>query len=586
MIFNFVKIFFLPSVVIFLTSLYAAYPSFNLALFGDDWQQIYGYFHYLGSESSIAQHLTFFTGGYGAFEILTGLLYSVFGQNYQIYYQFAYMYKLIAAFSIWPLTFYLTHSKLAAFYASLFLSVTVVGLESTNWVINSPAYLAVANLSIFLFFFIKSRENLKLKYFIAAVLFFYLAHIFAPIRMTGLLPFTVFLELFLYLKSSGIKSAKLSFMRIITIFIIFVIISVTGASAHRTGTLIGEASRTIHSGFSQISAALEKGRSDFLFIPIMTVGRMVIPNTVTVKTPALILAMFLFIGFLLPNIPKGKKVGQLVVGGIIFWTLITLLIYNLNKSTLLVPDAFSLAIGGYVLILGIILLFSFFRQSISNGFFIGVFWTIFSFIFPWIRAPETLHPTEHRYLVASMVGIGVLFASVIGLGKEQRNRINLFLLLIIFIILNIVTTRGFFIDVVENSHGKEAMNKIWSAFPTIAEIGKTDRPLMFYFGSVPEKQRLKHHSLTFGFPYRMAIRYGIYDEDVSISLARMPISVNEGKDLVSALTDGESLLINGHTKETIPIENIYAFYLDENNNLINITTEVRDKLKEELNKKN
>lgn len=564
--------------LIILISLYTAFPSFKLALFGDDWQQIYNYFHYLGPKASLIEHATYFIGGYGAFEIMTGLLYSTFGDNYKMYYIFSYLYKLIAAFSVWPLIFYLTRSKLAVFYGSLFLSVTIIGLESTNWVINSPAYLAVANLSLFLYFFIKSRENLKIKSFLAAILFFYLAHIFAPIRMTGLLLFTFFLELFLYFRSPNLK---LSTLRVFFILMIFIFISFTGASAERTGILAKEAFSTISSGISQIDTALNKGRSDFLFYPIITVGRIIIPNTFNPPIIIILFGLILFISIMVLNIPKVKKFIPGIMIIIVVDTAVAWMIYSVNKSTLFVQDAKSLLTGGYFLILGTILIILNLKEKISILFFIGTFWTIFSFIFPWIRAPETLHPTEQRYLVASALGVAVFCAGIIGLGKLQKNRAILFLLVLPLILINIISTRAFFFAVVEYSHGSEAMNKMWSSFPYIPEIGKSAKPILFYFASSPNKQVLKHHSLTFGFPYRMAMAYNIHEDDIFDSLAKMPFAVNDWKDVVAAVSDPKYSKGNDFTKSLVPIENVYAFYLDDNNNLINITQEARNKLKEE-----
>lgn len=571
-----VNIFKVVSIVITI-SVFVAYPSFKLALFGDDWQQIWNYFHYIETPN-ITNHLAYFVSGYGAFEMTTGILYGIFGHNYKMYYIFSYLYKLIAAFSVWPLIFYLTRSKLASFYGSLFLSVTLIGIESTNWVVNSPAYLSIANLSLFFFFFIKSREDLKPVTFGLAILFFYLAHIFAPLRMTGLLPFTFFMEAFMYIKS---RKLRLSFFRLFTIIIIFVIISGTSAAQGRSkNSLLEDASSILNSGLSKI-ATMSQSRSDFLFYPVMTIGRLVIPYSVKPQVPTLFFGLIIFLGTLILNIPKGRKIILTTTLSLGIWSLISWIIYSINKSTLLLQDAISLAIGGYFLIIGIILMIYNRSRLISTSLLLGVFWTIFSFIFTWIRAPETLHPTEHRYLTPAAVGIAIFFASIIGLGHRLRNRINLFLLIIPFIIINILTTRSFFTDVVENSHGAQTMNKIWSSFPYIPEIGKTEKTLVFYFDSTPGKGPLKHHSLTFGFPYRIALMYNIHDKDVNKSLKRLPMVSNDWSDIVSAVSDGNSLARSGYPKEKVPVENVYSFYLTSENDLINTTSETRNKLRKE-----
>lgn len=562
--------------IIIIISLFAASPSFKLALFGDDWQQIWHYFYYVGPKANIIDHLTYFISGYGAFELTSGVLYYIFGHDYKMYYILSYLYKLFAAFSIIPLVLYLTRSKLAAFYASLFVSITTIGLESTNWVINSPAYLAAAFLSLFLYFFVKSREDLKLRTSIFAIIFFYLAHVFAPVRMTGLLPFVILFEIFLNFRNLNIK---LSLKRLTIFLSLFAVISITGASAARYGTLLGGASTQLLAGISQIFTMINQGRSDFLFYPIMTVGRIIIPSTVAISVPTLFLSILIFLSVLFLNIQRHRKIVPIAIITLSIWSAISLIIYEVNKSTLSQPDTLSLVIGGFALLIGTTLLIINKKQLISIAFFIGVFWTIFSFLFPWFRSPETLLPTDQRYLVTSTIGLAVLLAGIIGLGKKSKNRIYLFLLLLPFILIQIITTRAFFIDAVENSHGKAAIEKIWSTFPYIPEVGKTEKPLVFYFDSTPEKGRLKHHSLTFGFPYRMAFMYNIFDNEIGSRHSRMPISTNDWKDIVSAVTDGKSL---PWPNEPVPIENIYAFFLKSDNTLLNITEEARSKLKQEL----
>lgn len=569
----------LPLSSVILISLYTLSPSFNLGLFGDDWLEIWRYIHFLGPGSTGQyNHFSYFVGTYGAYDIIIGLLYNVFSSDYKIYYILAYLFRIIAAFSLIPLVFYHTKSKLAAFFAVLFFSITTIGVETTNWVFNMPSYLAIAFSNLFLYFFISSYGKRGFWLIATYSLFFYLAHIFAPIRMTGLLFFTTFLEVFLFLKTSKSRDWKLSLFRLSILFIIFILISLTGKIPD-SGSIMEVATKILDSGFFAIFNLLKQGRSDFLFYPIMTVGRMIIPNTIVPHVLILFLGLTVFISVLVSNIPNGKKIIPAILGGTIIWTIITFLINSLNKSTLLPQDAISLAIGGYTLLLGVILLIFSWKQIISLPIFIGIFWTFFSYIFTWVRAPETLLPTDQRYLITPAVGITILLASIIGLGPKLKNRINLFLLLIPFVLINIITTRGFFIDVVENSHGKDVVWKIWSNFPHIPEVGKSDLPLVFYFQSPPDKQRLLYHSVSFGFPFHIAIIYNIYD-----SYYRMPIPMEGWKEVVSSVTDGNSLVSRCFPAKPIPITNVYGFYLDENYNLINTTDEIRGKLKEEMDK--
>ena len=211
--------------IILVTSLFTLYPTFHLALFGDDWFVLWNYLHNFNPSSSRQPHLiSYFVDTYGPQNLIMGTLYNIFGLESTKYYVISYLFRLIAAISLWLPVFYLTRSKLASFFACLFFSVTTIGLETTNWVFNMPSYLAIASFNSFLYFFLKSRENEKIKLYILAGLFFYLAHVFAPIRMTGLLLFTIIIELFWIFNHRNIGAVKLSTLRLAFFSAIFVLI--------------------------------------------------------------------------------------------------------------------------------------------------------------------------------------------------------------------------------------------------------------------------------------------------------------------------------------------------------------------------
>lgn len=515
------KKFLIPALVV-LISLYTFYPSFKLALFGDDWLAIWRYYHYFGPEVvKKTGYFTHFVSGYGAYEITSGKLYSIFGPQSNAYYTISYIYRLIAAFSLWPLTFYLTRSKLAAFFASLFFSVTAIGLQTTDWVFNSTSYLSITFFSIFLYFFIKSKEESKFSLFILSAICYYLTYIFAPVRMTGLLPFAILLELFLSLKAFNIKSL---IIRLSTILGIFLIISSASAVVENQGRLITGAIQIINSSLSTFATLLTQGHFDFLLNPIISIGRLIIPDIA------------------LANSPNQKNV--------------------------------LLIIGSITIISAIFFLYRTRKNRLSICFFIGFFWIIFSFIFTWIRALDTLFTTDHRYFIPSAAGITIFLASFIGLGKGSKSRIILFLMLLCILIIHLFFTRSYLENKVIKNHGLNVVTKIWSTFPYIPEIGKNKDPLVFYFQPAQGKEELLHDSVTFGFPYHIALIYKIYD-----SYYKMPIAMDNWNDVVSAVKNGDSLVPNGFTKEPVPIENVYAFYLDENNNLLNVTDEVRKKLR-------
>ncbi len=184
----------LGSFLIIFISFLTFRPSFNLALYGDDWLAFYRYLTHLGPGAiENWNHLTYFLTPYGAQDILMGSLRKIYGFNSVDYYTTSYLFRLFASFSLFPLVFYFTKSKLATFFSILFFSVTIIGLDTTTWVFNMPTYITVGLFNLTLYFFIKSREENHFKQIFFAVILYYFAYIITPIRMHGSLPFIFFL---------------------------------------------------------------------------------------------------------------------------------------------------------------------------------------------------------------------------------------------------------------------------------------------------------------------------------------------------------------------------------------------------------
>ena len=113
---NFFFIFF-----ILLISLFTLYPSFSLALFGDDWLVIHRYVTDVGSLSEgLSKHMREYLTAYGPTQVLMGILAQFYDYNATLYYVTSYVLRLFAAFSLFPIVFYLTRNKLSAFFATAF----------------------------------------------------------------------------------------------------------------------------------------------------------------------------------------------------------------------------------------------------------------------------------------------------------------------------------------------------------------------------------------------------------------------------------------------------------------------------------
>lgn len=578
--------FILPILSIFVISFFVFYPSFKLALFGDDWLAFFRYAQHLGPRSPGAwNHLTYYLTPYGPQDILMGFLQKIVGYQSTYYYLLSYIFKLVAAFSFYPLVSYLTKNKLASLFAVLFFSITTTGLDTTNWVFNMPSYITIAIFNLFLYFFLKAREHKKILLLLVSGVLYYAAYVTTPIRMHGSLFFILFLEAFWVFQNRSLSVVKMVALRLSIILVVFLIIRFAGQSQGPPQ----EPMERFMIGLTADIQMLSQGRFDFIFYPIAMFGSLFIPDFILpFTTPvgsmtnlSLKIILPTFLGFILltfliiKNIPISKtKFLKLMLIGEVIWSIFVLITYKANLSTFSDPKlSFLCLIGGYILILAALLLTIFLKQAnISTSIFLAISWSILSFFFAWWWVPTSIFPTTYRYLIVSAQGIAILLAILISLGRDKRHQKYLFILFSIIILIHIISSR-IFIKFSLDSHNQQISDKIWSSIPKVAEIGKSKEPIIFYFEGDDTNGEILHDVVTFGFPPHMAIIYNLREED-----GGFPVPMSYLKDVISAFTDGKTMRAYGYPEKPVPSERIYAFHLQGKDNLINVTDQLREKL--------
>lgn len=581
-------------------SLFTFFPSFNLALFGDDWLAFYRYNKLLGPFAQDHwNHLTYFLTPYGAQDILMGLLQKIYGYQSWLYYLTSYIFRIIASFSFYPLILYLTKSKLAAFFAILFFSITTVGIDTTNWVFNMPSYITIALFNLFLYFFLKSREDKKLRLLPISGLLYYLAYVITPIRMHGSMLLIFLLEVFWFFQKRDKKILKKIILRLTMIILIFLIIRYTG---HSQGPG-EEVSQRLGIGISTDLAMLNHGRFDFIFYPIVMFGAMFLPDLrsyllgpdqllgygVPIFSYANLILVYLtpaFLGFLLlnfvliRNIPLPSKFFRRNGIAGLLWIIIVLLIHQFN-ATIFFDEIYllSLTIGGFAIIISFSLYLNFFKESdVSTSLLLSVSWSILAFFFAWWWVPKTIFPTTYRYLIVSAVGISILLATIISLGKSGKQQKNLFIVFLILVIIHAFSTFSY-LNRLKAIRSQELYNKIWLQIPFVPEVGKASQPIVFYFegDGTSANFAILYNIITFGFPPHMYVLYHLKSD------AQTPFIMGSWEEVLSAVKDGKSFKRHiGTAIDPIPIDNVFAYHLEGEDKLVNITDLARAKLRENL----
>jgi len=557
--------------------------AFNLALFGDDWLAFFRYSQYLGPSSDHSwNHITYFLTSYGPQDIMMGLLEKIYSYNSYFYQLTSFILRLIAAFSIYPLAFYLTKNKYSSLLAVLFLSVTSIGLETTNWVFNMPSYFAIIFLNLFFYFYLRAKETNKMKFLFPAGLFFFTSILSQPIRMHGLLPFIFIMEISWLFQNCSKTVLKQALLRFGYLFLIFLIIF-WGLS----GSPVVSGSKLLNDDLSSVFKLINERHWVFLFNPIIILGSLFFPESIiqfqtkitqdeqiifSLLLPIFLIFQLIFI-FLIKNISSSISVYYrkfLILS--IFWSIIALLIYKINQNELANANyMLNLITGGYIIITWIFLFVKLKKDQKVAPLVFSFWWILLSFLLAWARFPESILLTTHRYLIVSAVGVVLFLTTLASFGKSYKNKVYLSLFVVGMILLNIISTRNY-LQQQQQNHGINISNKIWSAIPNIRNVIGENGTIVFYFEGDGTNTAIMHDVITFGFPSHMALIYKITKE------TQMPIALDIWKEIESAVIDGKSLAHYGYPLKPIPPENVYAFYLQGNDNLINITDLARNKL--------
>ncbi|MCL5070604.1 MAG: hypothetical protein M1308_06875, partial [Actinobacteria bacterium] len=452
------------------------------------------------------------------------------------------------------------------------------GLDTTNWVFNMTVYLSITFFNICLYCYLKFKTDGKVHFLILSLITFYLAHIAAPNRMTGFFVFIFLLELFWLYQNFTIKNVKKSFLAVSIFLLAFLFISKTIAFPDSKGTIFSGGIINIVNNVNKMQQLFAEGHTDFLFYPVLTVGKILIPDTSPFLSGNILITLFfifLFSGLFLLQTIKCYSTGRYLKLTLLalLCVLASAIIYQNNKTTLSASSANLILIGLYTLLIAsAIFLYNLKKDKASTTIFIALSWTFLSFIFSWLISPDMVMATSHRYLIVSAEGIALMLATIISLGKTTKKQLLLFSTILILIVIHIQESQKYIGNLL-SYHNQQTSNKIWSAVPSIPEAVNSKQPLVVYLENDGTNGTILHDSLGFGLDYHIALLYNIQNPK------KIPAIMDNWQNVISAVTDGKSFApYFDRPLKPVPIDNIYAFRLEGQDNLINITSTAREKL--------
>ena len=205
----------------------------------------------------------------------------------------------------------------------------------------------------------------------------------------------------------------------------------------------------------------------------------------------------------------------------------------------------------------------------------------FSFMLvPHLINPLVALPTDHRYQTIPGSYMLVTLAILYTILWQYKNSFLRFLIITISVLvisINFFTLRDYFTILAREGRLQKDVDNHFIYLLSQIEKPENRTPLAFLF--IPDDALYLYNVIAFGLPYHIIL----VDKRFSMDIQEAPFLTDNMKSLVDVLSGKESKELRryGYNPIEIPLENVYAFSL-QNKNLINITPEVRNYLKENL----
>lgn len=561
---------------------------FQLELQGDTWQYAWGYIVAYGdtlfNQDSWRNLHTSLAGSYLTF----ALIKDFFGLSAIAYYSISVILKFLTVTAFYFLIKKLTNNFLASLIAPLLLSVSFAGVEATHWVFNMYAYIGLIFITLSILTGLDLPENFAFKKWLISFAFACAGVWYATMRTNGIIPLIIAWSFYKFINLRS-KSSKKNLIFWTLGFVAFVVID-----KFLLGQMESDYSQKhiIGAGIHAFQVQVASGKYDFLLSPASNLGTVILPDTIwlflnfpkifsflgTKPLSSVILPSFLvfsFISWTLASIfPNKKRVLIISLG--LFWTIIVFFISQLgplNFSSWL--NLILTLFGGYFMCLSLFLVVvKEVPPNLRDLFFLSFFWSFVFLLLPEFQNGGPVLGTSQRYLVTTAPAVPLFMAGLITLASVYKNNLfrNLALAIVFLMIFSHIASTKAFFDYKAQVHNRQLTAKIWQQFSGIVsnkpEYAK-EKPPTIWFEAASNRldEETLFETLYFGFLFRVNIRYH-WDPQHGASLYNK---------------DNRIDLIRDIKKDPKKLDDFYAIRM-ENQTLINITEQMKEKISEDVQK--
>lgn len=532
--------------------------------------------------------LSFFIQPYSGQYLLMFLLNFIFGYDAKWYFIIGFIFRVIAAFSVYALGKTFLKNKFLSVAASFIFLVSYAGIQ-TSIPVCSPAYLSIALMNFGLIKLLKNfddgRGKIIGKYIFQSYILIFLSFIIAPYSMHGLIffiPSVIIFSIFFKNTKPIIAVGEIVFFAAV-IYAIKIIgfTDTVGTAKEISGHLLNisyfskmndpiKALLIPFTSFYQIITIPEYNPiHKFIFQPILS--RVDLNN------------VFTFAAFLIPGgfsiivSAKNKNNKYYFYLLSLFWILFIFTVRQIFGSLLSTTGMFMF-LGGVIVFLITNLIFIFAKLKKETAFFLSIFlvWPFCFSLIPHLAYPGNLQETTSRYLTLSTVGVIFLTIILIDLGSDflikmvksqkyfDKISSNLLKNILIIVSMSVIFVTNFI------------YTRLY--FQTQGNLGNFNKYIDHYFnvmnaaiGDRSQKNRpvvyLDLHDTDSTFVFVSVIdggpeRFSIMNDNLSEN--SMPFFITSKEQLVSIFCNNENRDFNPYVLKP-GIDDLFAFKFDGQN---------------------
>lgn len=494
-------------------------PSLRLDFSLEDWSHFETLTNKFGQAFPLSKMpFSFFFTQYGTLLFSIAFLHKIFGFNAFVYYFANLLFRIMASFSIYYLTTYISRKKIIGLIAGLMFGVSYPGIENTTWATLYWVFPATIVLCIFLLFWYKFHETPNIKSLAISAFLFWLTLFIYPVRTFGV-PFLIVTgEIYwLFVNTYKRKVKRIEIAHFIILMITFLLMITLTTSFKTTPELSGK-----------------------------LISPTVFFNGLLNGYPPIFLSIWLFIGnlFLPPDFLEILPNISSPIFSTILMTLITSAFAylsikkrNFNMAILsIIPLTFpffiflatpqlkdwqplwifSAQLGGSIFIWSVFICLLLWEnhRALSKTLALGILLLLSHLTIPWLVSPQVSDNDQSafnlisRYYTIPSIGssiiIGCLFYFLCYIRKYLFFLVLIFTTIIIsshiYLSHKLLKDRLIFLDRLEHE-------KIWYQLkPLIVSEKKDEVKLVYIKGDLTENEKYMLRS----FPFRLAFAEGHY----------------------------------------------------------------------------